>query len=118
MSTTKRAKSISGNTCDCRVERRRIGPMIHENPADDVLRRTNWIRLIDPRVPGWERNVIGPAFMDVQWSIVHEDGSHEPSGPPDDPFEEFDFSSVDIPVDSMNQGEVEEWFKRIHAARQ
>jgi len=91
---------------------RRGGPMIYENPSDEVLRESNHIRLIDPRVPWWKREV-------VEMSVIVDFGPEveitaELLSEAEDSIREF--NAVEIPVDSTNEEEIARWEERIHAA--
>jgi len=74
------------------------GPMIYENPTDEVLWKADSITLIDPRVPGWAKQLV------TSLTFVFPTAEHE-------------YVHVEIPVDSTNQSEFDFWYARMVKAK-
>jgi len=80
--------------------------MVYENPTDEVLSSADFITLFDPRVPGWEKDVLdlwSHAIVDFGPEVEITPDLFNPACP------------VEIPVDSTNPQDVERWFRRINA---
>ena len=72
--------------------------MIYPNPSDEVLRSAHLIALFDPRAPAW--NLVLLDAVDL--------GS----------FRKHVWNVVDIPVDSTNPKDIQQWRDRIAQVRQ
>jgi len=71
--------------------------MIHENPADRLLRNADQIVLFDVSIPGWRRVVVNNLHLDLGRRLRNR--------------------VIEIPVDLTDQAAIKCWHERIRQIR-